>query len=166
MNKPRVEITSEGMIHLTCSQGHVHELDAGESWDLGDDLLIASGTIWQAGTGQPYNPGWSEATGLTDKDFLDERATAILFTDEQMEDLRALAMDRGKTLPQLIREEMLATLAFATWSESLAEPGQDTEGEDGDGHAVPAVDEPVAVTEPVAGTEDHSEDVQQQGKHA
>ena len=161
---------SEGLVVLTDPNGSSWFLSPERAWDLGDDLLIASGRVWQDESGKPYNPDWAE--GLTDQEYLDERATGILFTEEAMADLRVLATERGKSLPQLIREEMMATLGFYRWADSLSDEqmldlqvGQDPEGEDGDGHAVPSVDEPVAVAEPVAQAEQGGEDVQQESKH-
>lgn len=51
------------------------------------------------------------------------------------------------------------------WDRTSAEVAKDAEGENGDGQAVPSVDDPVAVAEPVTQAEDHSDDVQDQGKH-
>lgn len=140
---------------------HTVRMDAGDAWDLGDDLLIAAGQIWQDGTGKPYDPDWPEA--LVDQAFLDERATGILFTEEQMADLRVLATARGKTLPQLIREEMLATLEFTNWDHKfLAEVdvAEDAERENGDTQAQPAVPEPEPDTETVADTHSSGDQVQ------
>ena len=120
MSNPHVEIHGD-VAWLVCPD-HVHEMDATDAWNLGDDLLIASGTLWQAGTGQPDHPGFAQQPGLTDQDFLDERALAILFTDDQLNELRELAQRNNRTLPQLVREEILGTLEFVKWDQKLYHP--------------------------------------------
>lgn len=48
-NRARVELSADGMmVHLMHSNRLVEELDAGQAWDLGDDLQWAARTIWDA----------------------------------------------------------------------------------------------------------------------
>lgn len=154
--------TGNELVTLTDPNGSTWALSPEAAWDLGDDLLIASGRVWQEESGQPYTPDWANAE--TDKNFLDERATGVLFNDDQIADLRDLATERGMTVPQLIRQEMVATLEFSRWAEDL-QVAEHAEGENGDGHAVPAVDDPVAETEAVTQAEDGSNEVKDHGKH-
>lgn len=171
MNKPVVNVEN-GKITITLDGRQVYTCDAGDGWDLGDDLLIASGRIWLEESGKPFNPEVEE--GIIDQQWLDERAAGVLFTVDQMENLRELATSRGLTLPQLIREEMLATLAFATWDETIedvpitrivrmspqVDVAEDAEGEDGDADADPAVPETEPQAEAVADTHGGGDQVQ------
>lgn len=117
MNKPVVNITEEKKITVTIDGIVQYTCEAADGWDLGDDLLIAAGRVWAEEAGHPIDPV------EVDQEWLDERAAGVLFTVEQMDDLRELAAERGKTLTQLIREEMLATLEFDRWDKDNSEHG-------------------------------------------
>jgi hypothetical protein len=132
------EVGQDGRVHLYQRADEavlVHDdLDPDEAWDLGDDLLIAADRVWG---GDGPSGGW-----------LDDGAARQLFTDEQLDALKHLADERGVTVPQLIREEMIATVEFSRWAETLHDDlpdvyvAKDAEGEDGDPDADPPVEEP------------------------
>lgn len=156
-----------------------YRLSPDEAWDLGDSLIISAGQVWQQDTGQPWNPDWPAAvTAPSDQEWLDERATGVLFTDDQLSDLRTLAQQRGMTVARMVREELLASLASSTWGDhdvtsrdpdvarsADVDVAQDAEGEDRNADTDPAVPEPEPDTEPVHDTHGGGDQIKDDSQH-
>lgn len=143
----RLHHETDGVRHYTTV------LDASEAWDLGDDLIIvAIDLLSEDPIGFTTLPPW-----------VDKIQVAIAMSNR----LAIICEDHGAIQYPGMRIPLaeVQDLAREHWKQQHSEVAQDAEGEHGDGHAVPAVHDAVAVAEPIAQAEDRGDEVQDDGEH-